>query len=98
MNNKLSLDIRELANKDIINTVDDFTNVSDHTIKMIIDLCKDDDIYTNIFVKLSSEIKLGIDTKTIKRIAENMKEDIERNSALLSGKKIEFIQRNDIAA
>lgn len=98
MNNKLSLDIKELANKDTINAVGDFTDVSVHTIKMIIDLCKDDDIYVNIFLKLRSEIQLGIDTKTIKRIAENIKEDIEKNSTRLSGKKVEFIQGNDIAA
>lgn len=98
MDKNLSLEVKKIADKNIINAIGEFTNVDEETIKMITSLCKENKLYSRIFVKLADEIRLGIDSQTIKRIAENMKEDILKTKAKQDGIVEEFAQYKNKAA
>lgn len=98
MNKNLSLEIKKIADKNITKAIGEFTNVDEKTIKMISSLCKENKFYSGIFVKLADEIRLGIDAKTIKRIAENMKEDISKTKVKQNGIVEKFVQYKNKAA
>lgn len=101
MINKTSLSTNKIANKQIINAIGDFTNVSEDTVKLIVDLCEASDLYNQIFIKLADEIRIGIDTQTIRIIAKIIKEDLE-NTLFKSSNKPEILYKgndlNELAA
>jgi|GEM_PF-2856534 len=98
MKKNLSLEIKKIANKDVINAIGDLSNVSVDTVKMISSLSKENDLYSEVFIRIADTIRLGLDTYTIRRIAENIFEDIQNSRNKLLGIKEEFAKTNVKAA